>query len=195
MRALPRIPQLGFSTLARPVGAMLGRVDLPSRSELAALRPATRVLIAGLTAFIALVVAVTVTAVVIVQISSVKASTWLGTHGLASKGIEASSSGFENIVQRPLFSRNRLGFVPTEPTLVALPSPAAALDQGITLRGVFMTEGLAKAFLITTQNPLGAWVPAGAEIDGWRLVSVSPGQAVLEGPNEKLVIPLNVAGK
>lgn len=203
MTALPRMPQLGFSMLARPAGivvsltaTMLGRADLPSRNEIAALRPATRVLIAGLTAFIVLVVAVTAIAVATVEISSVNVSDWLGTRGLGSKGIEArAASGFENIVQRPLFSRNRSGLVPVEPAPVAPPPPIPPLDQGITLRGVFMNEGVAKAFLVTTQNPLGVWVSADGEIEGWRLVAVASGQIVLEGQNEKLVIPLNVTGK
>jgi hypothetical protein len=57
-----------------------------------------------------------------------------------------------------------------------------------------MSDGFAKAFLITSQNPLGVWVQVNAEIDGWRVAAVAPGQVILEGENEKLAIPLSVTG-
>ena len=77
--------------------------------------------------------------------------------------------------------------------LQKLPTPT--LDQGITLKGVFVNEGFAKAFLLTTQNPVGVWVQVNEEINGWRVAVVSPDQVVLEGQNQKLVVPLNVSGR
>ena len=58
MTSLAQMVQLRLSDMAGSprefaasrLAAMLGRTDLPSRSELAALRPATRVLIAGFAA-------------------------------------------------------------------------------------------------------------------------------------------------
>ena len=58
-----------------------------------------------------------------------------------------------------------------------------------------MNEGFAKAFLLTTQNPVGVWVQVNEEINGWRVAAVSPDQVVLEGQNQKLVVPLNVSGR
>ena len=63
---------------------------------------------------------------------------------------------------------------------------------GITLKGVFINGTQAKAFMISTQNPLGAWIQPGEEIAGWRLVAIEPDQVTLEGHNETLVVPSSV---
>jgi hypothetical protein len=178
--------------------AILGRTDLPSRRELMALRPATRVLILGFAAWTGLVGLLTLSAVISLELSRVTTPAWFASPGVVAKASEArSAAGFENIVQRPLFSRSRQGFVAVEPAAAPPPlppSPSVRLDQSIILKGVFMSDGFAKAFLITSQNPLGVWVQVNAEIEGWRVAAVAPGQIVLEGQNEKLAIPLSVTG-
>jgi hypothetical protein len=180
---------------ASRLAAMLGRTDLPGRSELAALRPATRVLIVGFAGWIGLVGVMTLSAVISLELSTVTAPTWFGRSGPVAKASEArAAAGFENIVQRPLFSRNRQGFVAAEPAF-APPPPMATLDAGITLKGVFMSDGVAKAFLITAQNPVGVWVQVNGQIDGWRVAAVTPGQVVLEGQGEKLTVPLHPSGR
>lgn len=198
-----QMAQIRFAGVAGPsrhfaasrLAALLGRADFPSRSEFAELRPATRVLIAGLAAWIGLVGAVTVIAVISVEMSTMSVPAWLSTRGSASKGgLTRAGASFENIVQRPLFSRNRQVVVAPEPAS-APPPPMLTLDQGITLKGVFVNEGFAKAFLLTTQNPVGVWVQVNEEINGWRVAVVSPDQVVLEGQNQKLVVPLNVSGR
>lgn len=181
--------------VAARLAAMLGRTDLPSRSELTALRPATRVLILGFAAWIVLVGVMTLSAVISIELSTVTAPTWFGSRSPAARASEArAAAGFENILQRPLFSRNRQGFVAAEP-VAAPPPPMATLDSGITLKGVFMSDGIAKAFLITTQNPVGAWVQLNGQIDGWRVAAVTPGHVVLEGQGEKLTVPLHPSGR
>ena len=179
---------------ASRLAAMFGRTDLPSRSELAALRPATRVLILGFAAWIALVGAMTLSAVISLELSTVTAPTWFGRSGPVAKASEArAAAGFENIVQRPLFSRNRQGFVAAEPA--AAPPPMATLDAGITLKGVFMSDGVAKAFLVTAQNPVGVWVQVNGQIDGWRIAAVTAEHVVLEGQGDKLTVPLHASGR
>jgi hypothetical protein len=200
-----QMAQIRFAGVAGPsrhfaasrLAALLGRADLPSRSEFAELRPATRVLITGLAAWIGLVGAVTAIAVISVEMSTVSVPAWLSTRGSASKGgLTRAGASFENIVQRPLFSRNRQVVVAPEPASAPLPAlPTLTLDQGITLKGVFVNEGFAKAFLLTTQNPVGVWVQVNEEINGWRVAAVLPDQVVLEGQNQKLVVPLNVSGR
>jgi type II secretory pathway component PulC len=181
---------------ASRLAAMLGRTDLPSRSELAALRPATRVLILGFAAWIALVGAMTLSAVISLELSTVTAPAWFGRSGPVAKASEArAAAGFENIVQRPLFSRNRQGFVAAEPAAAPPPPPMATLDSGITLKGVFMSDGVAKAFLVTAQNPVGVWVQVNGQIDGWRVAAVTPEHVVLEGQGEKLTVPLHASGR
>jgi hypothetical protein len=177
------------------LAAMLGRTDLPSRSELAALRPATRVLILGFAAWIGLVGVMTLSAVISLELSTVTAPAWFGSRSPAAQASEArAAAGFENIVQRPLFSRSRQGFVAAEPA-AAPPPPMATLDSGITLKGVFMSDGVAKAFLVTAQNPVGVWVQVNGQIDGWRVAAVTPEQVVLEGQGEKLTVPLHPSGR
>ena len=158
MTSLAQMVQLRLSGMAGSprqfvaarLAAMLGRTDLPSRSELTALRPATRVLILGFAAWIGLAGVMTLSAVISLELSTVTAPTWFGSRSPAAKASDArAAAGFENIVQRPLFSRNRQGFVAAEPA-AAPPLPVATLDAGITLKGVFMSDGVAKAFLITT---------------------------------------------
>jgi hypothetical protein len=181
--------------VAARLAAMLGRTDLPSRSELTALRPATRVLILGFAAWIGLVGVMTISAVISLELSTVSAPTWFGSRSPAAKASDArAAAGFENIVQRPLFSRNRQGFVAPEPAAAA-PPPMATLDAGITLKGVFMSDVVAKAFLVTTQSPLGVWVHLNGQIDGWRVAAVTPDHVVLEGQNEKLMVPLHASGR
>ena len=177
------------------LAAMLGRAELPSRSELTALRPATRFLILGFVAWIGLVGAMTLSAVISLEFSTVTAPAWFGRSSPAAKVSNArGAAGFENIVQRPLFSRNRQGFVAPEPAAAA-PPPMATLDAGITLKGVFMSDGVAKAFLVTAHNPLGVWVQVSGQIDGWRVAAVTPDHVVLEGQNEKLMVPLHASGR
>ncbi|MEH2628599.1 hypothetical protein V1292_006654 [Bradyrhizobium sp. AZCC 1719] len=181
---------------ARTLAAMLGRVELPGRSELAALRPATRVLIVGFAVWIGLVCVITLSAVISLELSTVTAPMWFGRSGPAAKASDArAAAGFENIIQRPLFSRNRQVFVAAEPASAPPPPPMAALDSGITLKGVFMSDGVAKAFLITTQSPVGVWVEVNGQIDGWRVAVVTPEQVVLEGQGEKLTVPLHASGR
>jgi hypothetical protein len=203
MTSLAQMVQLRLSGMAGSprqfaaarLAAMLGRTDLPSRSELTALRPATRVLILGFAAWIGLVGVMTLSAVISVELSTVTAPTWFGSRSPAAKASDArAAAGFENIVQRPLFLRNRQGFVAAEPA-AAPPPPMATLDSGMTLKGVFMSDGVAKAFLVTTQNPLGVWVQLNGQIDGWRVAAVTPEHVVLEGQSEKLTVPLHASGR
>lgn len=179
------------------LAAMLGRSDLPSRSELAALRPATRVLIAGLAGCIALVGAMTFIAMISLEVSTVTAPAWFGTSGAAAKSSGArAAAGYDNIVQRPLFSRNRQVVGAPEPVAPAPVLPTVAtLDPGMTLKGVYMSEGVAKAFLITAQSPLGTWVDVNGQIGGWRVTAVTPDHVMLEGQGEKLTLPLHASGR
>ena len=205
MTSLAQMVQLRLSGMAGSprqfatsrLAAMLGRTDLPSRSELMALRPATRVLILGFAAWIGLVGVMTLSAVISLELSTVTAPAWFGSGSPAAKASEArAAAGFENIVQRPLFSRNRQGFVAAEPAAAPPPPPpVATLDAGITLKGVFMSDGVAKAFLITAQSPVGVWVQVNGQIDGWRVAAVTPAHVVLEGQGEKLTVPLHASGR
>ena len=178
------------------IAALIGRSEIPSLAEVVALRPATRVLIAGLSGWVVLVAVVTVVAVVSVEMSAVSLPDWLGTSSSGSRGaVVRSPATFDNIVQRPLFSRNRQGAAPVVLASAPVPPPQpSGLDQNITLKGVFISGTVAKAFLISPQNPLGVWVQPSEEIAGWRVVAVQPGQVQLNGQGENLIVPLSVGG-
>jgi hypothetical protein len=190
--ALASLRRIVTSRLA----AMLGRTELPGRDELAALRPASRVLLVGLAAWIAMVGAVTLTAVAWVELSTMSLPAWFDPRGTASAAVKTRShASFDNIVQRPLFSRARQLAVATPVAFAPPPPPPPmALDRGITLRGVFINGAQAKAFLVSPQNPIGAWLQAGDSIAGWKVVSLKPDEVVLEGQNEKLAVSLSNKG-
>ena len=70
------------------------------------------------------------------ELSTVTAPAWFGSGSPAAKASGTrAGAGFENIVQRPLFSRNRQGFVAAEPAARATPANAATLDQGSPSKG------------------------------------------------------------
>lgn len=194
-RRLARVAGSSRRLAASGTAALLGRTEFPGIGELAALRPATRVLIAGLSGWIILVILVSVAAVISVQMSAVTLPEWWGTSLSPSSSATARpAAGFENIVRRPLFARSRQGVSQVSAPMPVPPPASSALDPDVTLRGVFMNGTLAKAFLLSSQSPLGAWVQAGEEVAGWRVVAVERGQVVLEGQGQRLVVPLNVGG-
>lgn len=176
------------------LAGLLQRPDLPARSEFVALRPATRFLMLVLAGWTGLVLLVTVIAVAAVEMSIVSVPGWFSARASASTRSEIRpSAGFESILQRPLFSRSRQAAVAAVVgDAPPLPAVVTTLDQGITLKGVYINGAVAKAFLISAQNPLGVWVQVNEEIAGWRVVAVSPDQVQLDSHNEKLELPLSI---
>ena len=173
------------SALVRGLLAYLGPARL--RDEFARLRPVQRGLIIGLTAWITFVVVVTIVAIVSVELSGSDFHAFgLRASAEPSSG-QRSPADYEVILQRPLFSRSRQAT-----TVILSTPPPARSDQNIVLKGVFMNGAIAKAFLTSTQNPLGIWIETNGEIAGWRVVSISPDQVVLNVQNEKMVVPLGV---
>ena len=84
--------------------------------------------------------------------------------------------------------------MPASAPVLATAPALAMLDQDITLKGVFISGPLAKAFLLSSQNPLGIWVQADEEISGWKVVSVHPDQVILQGQGEKRTVQLHAGG-
>jgi hypothetical protein len=177
---------------ASGIAALLGRSELPGLGEVAALRPATRVLLAGFSGGIVLVFLITVAAVVSVEMSAVSLPDWLGKPLSGARGAAARPpASLENILQRPLFSRSRQGVITAPAPVPAAAPTAVALDQDITLKGVFINGALAKAFMLSSQNPLGTWVQAGEVISGWKVLGVEPDYVLLEGQGEKRAVQLH----
>jgi len=147
--------------------------------------------------WIVLAVLVTLAAVISVEMSAVSMPEWFGVPSSGSRAASARSpANFENIVQRPLFARSRQGMVQAPVPLQAPPPPpASTLDRDVTLKGVFISGSIAKAFLLSPQNPLGLWVQAGEDIAGWNVVAVQPDQVILQGQGEKWIVQRNVGAK
>jgi hypothetical protein len=184
------------SGISRQFASMLGRQELPQRSEFAQLRPGLRLLVIGLAGWVGLVAVVTIIGIVSVEISTMSAPAWLSDRASsAATADQRSRVGFENISQRPLFSRSRRAVAAVQAQPAVIPSaPQQVRDQNLKLKGVFLNGEVAKAFVTSTESPFGSWVALNGEIGGWRVASVTSDQVVLKGNEEKLVIPLIFAG-
>jgi hypothetical protein len=113
-----------------------------------------------------------------------------------ARGATLERSNGNAILQRPVFSRTREAAVPViaRPQASPLPPPPlpafAARDSDLRLKGVFMNAPMVKAFLISTQNPLGAWVNPQEVFGGWKLIAVRPSEIELESGGERVTVPL-----
>src|SRR5258708_3016756 len=112
------------SRISRQFASVLGRQELPHRSEFTKLRPGLRLLVIGLAGWVGLVAVVTIIGIVSVEVSTMSAPAWLSNRASSAATADLGSRvGVENISQRPLFSRSRraLAVVQAQPT--AIPSP------------------------------------------------------------------------
>jgi hypothetical protein len=163
--------------------------------EVSHLPATTRVLVFGLMGWSGLALAVTLGGVLDIEIAA------RGLAPVAAKQARAAKleqSGGEAILQRPVFSRTRQAARPViarpqPPPLPPPPAPLHALvarDSDMRLRGVFMNAPVVKAFLLSAQNPTGAWVKPDEVFGGWKLVAVRPSDVELEGGGEHLTVAL-----
>jgi hypothetical protein len=115
-----------------------------------------------------------------------------------ARGAKLERRNGNAILQRPVFSRTRAAAVPVIARPQAPPPPPppafAARDSDLRLKGVFMNAPVVKAFLISTQNPLGAWVKPEEVFGGWKLVAVRPSEIELESGGERVTVPLGAGG-
>jgi len=172
--------------------------QIPSRRELMSLAPLKRGLLLGLAVLTAIAVVTPIVAVASLELAIASQSA-SGGDSRAPAGRESRSAGtYENILQRPLFSRSRqLLVVAAPPAVVDAPAPSARtiLDPTVALRGVFMSGGRAKAFLTSSENPVGVWVALNDQWSGWRLSAVKPNEIVLEADGERQTLNLTVLPK
>jgi hypothetical protein len=160
--------------------------------ELTRLPAGTRVALFGLIGWSGMVVAGLLTGLLGIEMAA------RGAAPVAAKEIDTAKlqrgSG-EAILQRPLFSRVRQAALPVGPSQTpappATPLPAlAARDSDVGLKGVFMNAPMVKAFLISAQNPAGAWVKPEEMFGGWKLVAVHPSDIELESGGQRITVPL-----
>jgi hypothetical protein len=170
--------------------------QIPSRRELKSLAPLRRGLLVGLSVLTGLAAVGPILAIVSLELAIANQSA-SGAGNRALAGWESRSGGtYENILQRPLFSRSRQLLTAAAPAAVVLStSTRAMLDPSVALRGVFMNGERAKAFLTSSDNPVGVWIALNEQWSGWRLSEIKPNQIVLEADGERQTLQLTVLAK
>ena len=105
--------------------------------------------------------------------------------GGPAPGANAPPPALEAIVQRPLFSATRRPDTPP-PTMAqaAPPPPPPPRDRQISLKGVYMDGAQAKAFVVSAEQPEGAWVSAGGRVGPWRVAAISAERVRFEAEGE-----------
>lgn len=166
------------------VATMLDVEPSRLRAELAAVRPKSRWL---MVAFVATIVCSVVgTIVAILYLTSSSATAAAPAEQVAVRLETSSGDSYDAIVKRPLFYRSR------QPATA--PADRVGLsaigDPQVTLKGVFINGDVAKAFIVSAENPTGAWRNSGEDIAGWRVGEIFANHVVLESRSQQLVVPL-----
>ena len=171
----------------------LQRETLPL-DEVSRLPAMTRVLLFALMGCASLALAATLSGILEIEIA---ARSLVPVAFKEARSAKLEQGTGEAILQRPLFSRARQAAPPVValPPAPALPPPPplpalVARDSDMRLKGVFMDAPIVKAFLLSAQNPTGAWVKPDEVFGGWKLVAVRPSEIELEGGGERLTVPL-----
>ena len=172
---------------------------IPSTREFQSVSPLRRALLLGLAVLTAFMAIAPIIAIVSLEIAIASQSAPGSRGGGTLAGREGQGVGtYENILQRPLFSRSRQ-LVAVAAPLPMIDTPAlptrTMLDPSVALRGVFMNGERAKAFLTSSDNPVGGWIALNEQWSGWRLVEIKPNEIVLEAEGERQSLPLNVLAK
>ena len=172
---------------------------IPSAREFQSVTSLRRGLLLGLAVLTTFMAIAPIVAIVSLEIAIANQS----APGSRGGGALASREGpgvsiFENILQRPLFSRNRQLFAVAAPQPMIgtqAPPTRTMLDPSVALRGVFMNGERAKVFLTSSDNPVGGWIALNEQWSGWRLAEIKPNEIVLEAEGERQTLPLNVLTK
>ena len=164
--------------------------------ELTRLPAFARVVLFGLIGWSGVAAAATLGGLLIIEIAARSAAPVAAKEARAAK-LERGNG--DAVLQRPVFSRTRQPALPVlalpqAPSLPPPPLPALTpRDSELRLKGVFINAPMAKAFLISAQNPSGAWVRPEEVFGGWKLVTVRPGEIELEGGGERITVPLGTS--
>ena len=90
-------------------------------------------------------------------------------------------------LERPLFSKTR-----RPPGAMAVPERAIAglAPDGLSVSGITIILGHARAFILSSEAPKGAWVSEGSTVAGWRLTAISPTDVRLESKGQSAKLNL-----
>ena len=158
------------------------------RSEVSAIRPISRWLMVGLLAFIGC--SMIGTLIVIVHLTSSSETMAAQSDQAAVRFETASRETYDAIVMRPLFWRSRQPATPPAEPAAAISAPIAG-DPQISLKGVLISGDLAKAFMLSAENPAGVWRQRGEDVAGWRVTEIFRDRVVLQSQAERFVVPLS----
>jgi hypothetical protein len=165
--------------------------------ELARLPASTRLVLLGLMAWSGVAIAAIAGGLLGIEIAARSIVPVAAKEARPSKSERSNGNA---TLQRPVFSRTRQAPAlavarPPAPPLPPPPPPVlAARDSDLRLKGVFMSAPVVKAFLISAQNPVGAWVKPQEVFGGWKLVEVRPSEIELESGGERVTLPLGAGG-
>lgn len=131
---------------------------IPSRRQLSSVAPLRRGVLLGLAALTAFAIVAPILAIASLELAIASQSVSGSSGSRAQGGRDAHVETYDNILQHPLFSRSRQPLAVAVPPVAAdVPAPPAGttLDPSVALRGVFMNGEQAKAFLTSSDNPVG----------------------------------------
>ena len=127
--------------------------------------------------------------------------------------------GQTTALANPVFRRSRKPFDPAELVQPAVPQPPAAAPQPVpkiivqpepppaipppqpiqtveslqlSLKGIYAFNGERKALIVNPTQPLGAWLPVGAEINDWTITKVEPNIVTLSMGEQTIQLKLYV---
>ena len=83
--------------------------------------------------------------------------------------------------------------VQPEPPAIPPPQPIQTAESlQLSLRGIYAFNGERKALIVNPTQPLGAWLPVGAEINDWTITKVEPNIVTLSLGEQTIQLKLYV---
>ena len=93
---------------------------------------------------------------------------------------------FGEALERPLFIQTR-----RQPSTKPVAAEVAALTpDGIHISGINIIRGRARAFIVSSEAPKGAWLAEGSTVAGWRLAAISSNSVRLEAQGRSAKLDL-----
>jgi hypothetical protein len=116
--------------------------------------------------------------------------------GSRETNLHATARNFNDIVERPLFSRSRRPFVLPPPEVIA-PAPEisepvqVAAEPQLTLQGVYIQGQVRRALILSTESP-AQWQGVGDDISGWNITEIGANGITLEAQGQTRLLKLYV---
>lgn len=99
----------------------------------------------------------------------------------------AARNSFLEALERPLFSKTRR---PSGAKVVPELAVAELSPDGLSISGITIIRGHARAFILSSESPKGVWFSEGSTVAGWRLTAISPTGIRLEAQGRSAKLEL-----